>query len=235
MAVADLPGGLRAIAAGGGHTCALLAGGGVECWGDDEYGQLGDDRKVLTSGPVAVQDLDGPVQAISAGFTDTCALVQTGEVECWGNLFEETAEAVRGLERGANAVSISGDDTYEDHACAVLGAGGVACWGANEDGQVGNGTVQDLRFTPSRVLGLADGVHVLTVRVNGHGTVTAAGIRCRDQCAYERPQGTAVVLTAHAAKRTVFKGWSGACKGGARCAVTLGAELTVTARFGRRR
>jgi len=234
--VAGLGGSVQAIAAGAGHTCALLASGGVKCWGDDEYGQLGDDQKVLSEpSPVAVEELDGPVQAIATGFTDTCALLRTGEVQCWGNLFEETAEAVRGLERGATAVAISGDDTYEDHACAIMGAGGAKCWGANDDGQVGNGTVQDLRFTPSAVLGLADGVHVLTVRVNGHGTVTGAAIRCKDQCGYERPQGATVALTAHAAKRSIFKGWSGACKGKrTRCFVALGAELTATARFAKR-
>jgi len=236
VTVPGLGSGVRAVAAGVGHTCPLLAGGGVKCWGDDEYGQLGDGDRTLSLPPTAVTKLDGPVEAISAGFTDTCALLTTGEVECWGNLFENEPEAVRTLARGVTAIGISGDDTYEDHACAILGAGGVACWGANDGGQLGNGTIQDLRFTPSAVLGLPDGVHVLTVRVNGNGTVTGAAIRCKDQCAYERAQGTTVALTAHAAKRFAFKGWSGACKGTrARCSVALGAELTVTARFAKRR
>jgi len=43
-------------------------------------------------------------------------------------------------------------------------------------------------------------------------------------------------LTAHAAKRSIFKGWSGACKGKrTRCSVAIGAEVTVTARFAKRR
>jgi alpha-tubulin suppressor-like RCC1 family protein len=237
VTVSGLGSGVRAVAAGVGHTCALLAGGGVKCWGDDEYGQLGDGDRATTSPPVSVTGLDGPVNAIATGFTDTCALLQTGEVECWGNLFEDSAEPVRGLERGASAIGISGDDTYEDHACAILGTGGVVCWGANDGGEIGNGIASsNLQFTPAPVLGLANGVHVLTVGVSGHGTVTGASIRCKDQCGYERPQGTAVALAAHAARGAVFKGWSGACKGRrTRCSVVLNAELTVTARFAKRR
>lgn len=49
--VAGLGGGLLAIAAGGGHTCALTATSGVKCWGSNSNGQLGDNTTVskLTS------------------------------------------------------------------------------------------------------------------------------------------------------------------------------------------
>ena len=56
------------------------------------------------------------MSGVAAGALHTCAIVATGDVECWGNLFEDSAEPVRGLERGAKAIGINGDETYEDHA-----------------------------------------------------------------------------------------------------------------------
>jgi alpha-tubulin suppressor-like RCC1 family protein len=238
VTVPGLPSGVQAIAAGAAHTCALLGDGGVKCWGDDEYGQLGDGEETnYRSTPVAVSGLASGVRAIAAGYTDTCALMTTGGVECWGNLFEDEPDTVPGLGSGVTAIGLSGDDTYEDHACATLGAGGADCWGANEYGQLGSGTAESLHLGPASVLGLASGVHVLSVLVNGRGTVTAAaGIRCAYKCGYERPQGATVVLKARAAKRSVFKSWGGACKRRKpRCTVVLSAERTVTARFVRRR
>ncbi len=127
--VAKLPAGVRTIAAGGGHTCALLASGGMRCWGDDEYGQLGNDEETTSRpNPIAVQELPAGVESIAAGFTDTCALTKSGGVSCWGNLFEETPEDVRGLSSGVSAISLAGGDTYDDHACAIMAAGGAKCW-----------------------------------------------------------------------------------------------------------
>jgi alpha-tubulin suppressor-like RCC1 family protein len=58
--------------------------GAVQCWGNDEYGQLGNGATHVLMTPPKT-DLLGGVQAIAAGGSHTCALMTTGGVRCWGN------------------------------------------------------------------------------------------------------------------------------------------------------
>lgn len=88
---AVLGGPVKAISAGGAHTCALMVGGAVRCWGRNQFGQLGiastdslGDDELPTSVPPVDLGPGRTAVAVAAGETHTCALLDDGSVRCWG-------------------------------------------------------------------------------------------------------------------------------------------------------
>ena len=67
----------------------------------------------------------------------------------------------------------------------------------------------------------------------GNGTVTSSpsGINCGATCSQAVLSGSTVTLTATPVAGSTFVGWSGGCSGTGPCAVTVAADLTVTATF----
>jgi alpha-tubulin suppressor-like RCC1 family protein len=155
-----------AIAAGSGHTCAVLGDGSAKCWGTNFSGQLGNGTTDSASEPVAVTDLDGTwpdrtALSISAGASQSCAVLADGSAKCWGSntsgrLGRGTDEdslvpvLVSGLTGGTPATTVRSIATAVLHTCAVLGTGAVSCWGANFNGQLGDGKT-DASNTPVAV------------------------------------------------------------------------------------
>src|SRR5690606_21213234 len=85
----NLGGDVTQLAADSDHTCAVLKGGWVRCWGSNAFGRLGygntndigDDEAPASAGDVNV---GGPVTQLVAGARHTCALLENGRVRCWG-------------------------------------------------------------------------------------------------------------------------------------------------------
>jgi alpha-tubulin suppressor-like RCC1 family protein len=174
--------GVRAIAAGGRHSCALMKLGAVECWGDNAYGELGDGTTARRLKPVAVRGLHG-LRAVAAGEAFACALTGSGRVACWGDnrrgeLGDGTTRGrdlpapVADLGPGVTAIALG-----YFHACALEGAGTVECWGYNGYGQLGDGTSTDRRV-PVRVSGLTGVVEISAG--GGHTCALTRGgtVRC---------------------------------------------------------
>ncbi len=82
--VFGLTSGVSSIAAGAYHTCALTTTSRVKCWGYNLHGQLGDGTTTQRITPVDVSGLASGVSAVDTGHGDSCALMATGEIKCWG-------------------------------------------------------------------------------------------------------------------------------------------------------
>ena len=151
------------ISTAGGHTCALLENGSVWCWGQNDYGQLGNNSQKASFTPIPVQNLTS-ARKISSGLHFSCAVLNDRTVQCWGN--NRSGELGIGtLRRALVPQSVEGlSDVLEIsaglfHACAVLQGGSVRCWGMNKDGQLGSGMTSDFSL-PVQVKGIASAVAV---------------------------------------------------------------------------
>lgn len=140
------------INAGGQHTCAVRIDGSAYCWGEQTLGRLGNGTAApgVVRSPVAVSGLVDAVR-IAAGLSHVCASRTTGEVVCWGS--DSSGQIGRGVGNDSTSVPalVPGIfpsavvTAYRNHTCSrpttAMPARPVQCWGANDDGQIGDGSM----------------------------------------------------------------------------------------------
>ena len=194
VVISGLPAAIRAVAAGGAHTCVVTAAGTVMCWGFDFHGELGNGTFTpVSASPVKVTGISGGVDAIAAG-GHSCAVMTGGTVKCWGFnyhgqlgngtttdssvpvavVFPVEKPAPTAAPRLPAPSSFTAIAVGGYHACALSSDGRVFCWGQNLDGQLGDGTRTE-RHRPIEVTGLPGGVTAITAGLSHTCALTSAG------------------------------------------------------------
>jgi alpha-tubulin suppressor-like RCC1 family protein len=163
------------LSAGGYHMCARLSDERIKCWGDNEYGQLGQaDSQYRGHEPtdmgddLPAVDLGRGLRAVQlvSGRQHNCALFDDGRVKCWGGNDRgqlglgdtdhrgdapfEMGEYLPFVDLGPDT-AVAALATQENHTCAVLVDGRIKCWGANEEGQLGVGDLADRGDEPGEM------------------------------------------------------------------------------------
>ena len=177
----------NSLVTSGSHTCALLEGGLVKCWGDNTFGQLGhgtfggqtqqdplEDFSVFPSLEMFVNLGTGrTAKALAAGQFQTCAILDTNQLKCWGDNsrgqlgqgdtlprgtdFIGTTSAASGmgdalppinLGTGRTALAVA---TSGLHTCAILDNSQVKCWGQGEPARLGYGDNLDRGGDPGQM------------------------------------------------------------------------------------
>ena len=178
--------------AGGNFNCVVSAAGEVRCWGGNLRGQLGiGSTQAIGDGPgempPAPVDIGGPVAMLATGYEHVCALLETGEVRCWGyNLHGALGQEHNvNLGDGPNEMPPPNVDfglgnvvqivAGAYHNCVLIDTGKVRCWGYNANGQLG------YRDTENRG---DDWAEMPTLDINlGTGIATQISAMARANCA----------------------------------------------------
>jgi alpha-tubulin suppressor-like RCC1 family protein len=189
--------GAIAVAAGEQHTCAILSNGTVKCWGDNAYGELGDGTTTDSSTPVTVTGVSGAI-VVAAGSGFTCVLLSGGSVQCWGgNDWGQLGSATTATDRFGDGtcsltpVSVAGISgatgigVGSAHTCVVVAGGAVQCWGANYEGQLGDGiygtetgSIATGSPTPMTVVGSISATAITADNVNTCALVSDGTVQC---------------------------------------------------------
>lgn len=124
--VAALPG-IREVALGSEHACALLASGKVQCWGDNRHAQCGTGN-LIGAHPRTQVEWVPAASSVAAGTDFTCVVQLTGVAFCWGGEGPEIAGGV--LHRAADGMPEVAQLSFGAlHGCALRADGAVDCWG----------------------------------------------------------------------------------------------------------
>ena len=225
-------GGVRSIAAGYGHTCAVSGRGNVWCWGANQFGQLGIGTTTASLVPQRVT-LGTRIRSVTAGSSFTCALSTRGRAYCWGNNYHgelgdttrvtrTTPVEVSGLGEGVRAL-VAG----LGHTCAINADFELLCWGNNEGWPLGRNDVSDsdrplpVLGLPGRVTAVAGGTGH-SCAIARQGRLYCWGTNSWGQLGTGEPQGSYLARRVTAMRDNVLAVAAG---GNSTCAISANNRL----------
>ena len=158
-----------AITTGSINSCALHLTGTISCWGNNEFGQVGNgqsgrnERSLVPAQVLSITD----ATAITTGWGHSCALHQDGTISCWGG--NDYGQLGNGTTRNRSVVPVKVVGITDataitadvGHSCALHQTGAISCWGRNVFGQLGNGT-RTGSSVPVQVTGITDATAITT-------------------------------------------------------------------------
>ncbi len=137
------------------HSAAVTENGDLYCWGDNEYGQVGDGTMGCYPQTSPIKVLSN-VSAVSLGWDYSAAVTENGDLYCWGH--NEDGQVGNGATNYAQTSpvkvlsNVSTVSLGRSYSAAVTTDGDLYCWGYNGYGQVGNGTTWNHQTSPVKVL-----------------------------------------------------------------------------------
>ncbi len=163
------------------HACARMTDGTLWCWGLNQNGQVGDGTTAPRQAPVKVDTLGTGAAEAGTGGYHTCARKTDGTLWCWGlNDFGQLGDGPKVSQPKPTQVKALGSDVANValgamHSCARKTDGTVWCWGLNDFGQLGDGTMANASVPqPVKALGAvasvsAGGAHSCARKTDGTG------------------------------------------------------------------
>jgi alpha-tubulin suppressor-like RCC1 family protein len=136
-------------------SCGITTGKRVRCWGDG----VGDGSGAAKNSPVYINDGGTDTyNDISSGSYHTCAISSSGVVKCWGDGWDGKLGNADATGAGqASPVTADPGTTYKriaagrNHTCGITSSDEIKCWGTNDHGQIGVGTLVTPKLTPQAV------------------------------------------------------------------------------------
>ncbi len=202
--------GVKSIHAGALNTCAVLEDGTAKCWGNNGSGEVGDGTTTQRRVPTFVYGLTNVVD-FSVGEKHACAVTNTSNVKCWGYNSNGQLGVNGTVNRlyptlvlnttGGNLSSIVKVSSGFSHTCAIASTGSAYCWGSNDNGQIGNGTTNQVTRAV-QVSSITNAASIHTA-INSSCAITISGSRACWGANNKGQFGNGIILTTNTTPKTI--------------------------------
>jgi alpha-tubulin suppressor-like RCC1 family protein len=170
--------GWQMVSAGANLTCAIMHDATLWCWGQNDYGQLGNGNTFDSASPIQVAE-GTSWEMVATGVRNACGIRSDSTLWCWGSgpLGDGTSDAHHSPIQIGVGSSWAGIARGRAHACGIKTDQSLWCWGYNYNGELGDGTTTS-RNTPTRVGNANDWASVTVGEKHSCAIKTSGTLHC---------------------------------------------------------